>query len=317
MKNPTLTVGISVGGSIPQGVPSANTLFTAVRQAEAAGYDAIWTGDHIMMYTPILDSVTLLAAFAGITERVKLGTAVYLLPLRHPVATAKLFAGLDFVSGGRLLFGVGVGGEFAKEFEAVGVAVKERGSRTDEGIEIIKRLWTETHVTHEGRHFKFRDVTIAPSPIGPPPIWIGGRSDAALRRTARFADGWLGYMASAGRIQESMEKIQGQAGEFGRRPEDIAGGLLLFLYGGPDTSIARKRVVDDLSTRYNQPFEKIVDSYCAYGTPADCAAQIEKFLDAGVTTLVVKFTCRPDEQLDQQAAFAETVLPLLRARRSG
>ena len=314
MATTPLMVGISLGGSVPQGVPSPDTLMTAARRAEACGYDALWCGDHVMMYSPIIEAVTLLAAFAGVTERVKLGTGVYLLPLRHPTVVAKLFAGLDYVSNGRLIFGVGVGGEFPKEFEACGVPVSERGSRTDEGLEIVRRLWAEPVVTFEGRHYRFRDITLTPPPIQRPhpPIWLGGRSDAAVRRTARFGDGWLAYMATPQRIRDSMDRIRERAAQQGRDPASVAAGLLLFVHVASDRETARRRIVDDLTARYNQPFEPLVDRYCAFGTAADCAATIGGFLEVGVSNLVLKFTCTPAEQLDQQAAFAERVLPLIR-----
>lgn len=312
-----IRIGLSLGGGFPQGVPPAGSLLAAARHAEQAGFDALWSGDHVMMYSPIVDCVTLLAAFAGVTTRVSLGTAVYLVPLRHPVVTAKIFAGLDYVSNGRLVFGAGVGGEFAREFEAVGVPHRERGSRTDEGLEIIRLLWSEPRASFAGRHFRFADVALEPRPIQRPypPIWIGGRSEAALRRTARFARGWLAYMATPERISTSTARIRDLAPGFGRPPEDIEAGLLLFAFIGRDRETARGRVIADLSTRYNQPFEGLVDRYCAFGTPAQCAESIERFVAAGVSELVVKLTCAPDEQIDQQSALAEGVLPLLRPAR--
>jgi probable F420-dependent oxidoreductase len=310
---PQLLVGVSLGGSFPQGVPAAATLLAAARAAEAAGYDAVWSGDHVMMHSPIVEAVTLLAAFAAVTRRVRLGTAVYLLPLRHPTVVAKTFAGLDYVSDGRLIFGVGVGGEYPKEFEASGVPVRERGARTDEGLEIVRRLWSEPRVSFEGRFYRFSDVALAPPPVQRPhpPIWIGGRSEAALRRTARFADGWLAYMATPEQIHSGLARIADLAAGFGRDPRAIAGGLLVFAFVGRDRDAARARVVADLSMRYNQPFDRLVDRYCAFGTPAQCAERLTAFRDAGVRNLVVKFTCAPGEQLDQQAAFAE-ILPALR-----
>ena len=314
MAGSPLMVGVSLGGSVPQGVPPPATLMAAARHAEAAGYDALWCGDHVMMYSPMIEPTTLLSCFAGITERVRLGTAVYLLPLRHPVTTAKLFAGLDYVSGGRLIFGVGVGGEIPREFEACGVPVGERGGRTDEGLEIVRRLWSETGVSFEGRYYRFRDVTLAPPPTQRPhpPIWLGGRSDAALRRTARFGAGWLGYMASPRRMRESLARIRDEAGRIGRDPAAITGGLLLFLHVGPDRERSRRRVVEDLGARYSQSFEQLADGYCAFGPAEACAERIAAFAEAGVDNLVIKFTCTPAEQLDQQAAFAEGVLPLIR-----
>lgn len=310
----SLAVGVSLGGSVPQGVPAPGTLLAAARHAEGSGYDALWCGDHVMMWSPIIEPVTLLSAFAAVTERVKLGTGIFLLPLRHPIVVAKLFAGLDYLSGGRLIFGVGVGGEFAREFEACGVPIGERGRRTDEGLEILQRVWAETNVAFEGRHYAFRDVTLAPPPVQRPhpPIWLGGRSDAALRRTARFGNGWLAYMATPARVRDSLARIREQAARQGRDPSAIDGGLLLFIHVAADRETARRRVIDDLSVRYNQPFEKLVDSYCAFGPAADCAATISRFQEAGVRNVVLKFTCTPAEQLDQQAAFAEGVLPLIR-----
>lgn len=306
-------VGVSLGGSFPQGVPAPGVLLDAARHAEASGFDAIWSGDHVMMHSPIVDGVTLLSAIAAVTTRVRLGTAVYLLPLRHPVVVAKTFAGLDYLSGGRLVFGVGVGGEYAKEFAACSVPVAERGSRTDEGLEIVRRLWTERNVSVRGRHWQFEGVTLEPPPVQRPhpPIWVGGRSTAALRRTARFADGWLAYMVTPVRLRESLAEIRALAAAGGRDPGAIAGGLLLFVHVSDGREASRTRVVADLSARYNQPFEKLVDRYCAFGTPDQCAETVTAFAGAGASNVVVKFTCRPEEQLEQQQRFADGVLPLL------
>jgi len=170
-----------------------SAVLALARRAEAAGFDSLWTGDHVSFYIPILESLTLLSFVAAATERVKLGTAVYLLPLRHPTTTAKVAATLDVLSGGRLVLGVGVGGEFPPEFTACGVPVAERGSRANEAIGLLRRLWTESGVTHEGRHFQLGPVSIDPKPVqaGGPPILVGGRLPPALRRAGRLGDGYL------------------------------------------------------------------------------------------------------------------------------
>jgi len=126
---------------------------------EAAHFDSIWVGDHVSFYIPILESLTLLSFLAAATERVRLCTGVYLAPLRHPTTSAKVTSTLDLLSGGRLTLGLGVGGEFPPEFEACGVPVAERGSRTDESIEVMRRLWSEDAVEHAGRHFQFGPAT--------------------------------------------------------------------------------------------------------------------------------------------------------------
>ena len=223
-------IGVSLSGSFPQGMPAIDQMIDNAKRAERLGYDAIWSGDHIIMHNPIMDVMTVLATYAAVTERVKIGTAVYLIPLRHPIAIAKQVTSLDLLSHGRFIFGVGVGGEIQREFDAVEVPVRERGRRTDEGLEIITRVLSEDHVTFEGNHFQIHDVTLAPRPHQKPypPIWVGGRSDAAIRRTARYASGWLGYLVSPARLQEAMEKIREWAPTYGRNPADIQGGMLLF-----------------------------------------------------------------------------------------
>ena len=134
------------------------------QRAESLGFDSLWVGDHIAFHVPIPDSLAMLAFAAGVTERITLGTSVYLLPLRHPTLIAKTTATVDLLSGGRLVLGVGVGGEFPPEFEAVGVPVAERGARADEAIGVVRRLWTEDGVAHAGKHFQFGAVTVAPKP---------------------------------------------------------------------------------------------------------------------------------------------------------
>src|SRR5438309_10800278 len=129
-------------------------------------------------------SLSRLASYDPNTSRLRLGTALCLPALRPPAISAKITATLDVLSGGRLVFGVGVGGENPKEFEASGVAHRERGARVDEGIEVLRALWRDTPATFKGRFTSFDAVSIDPKPVQPggPPIWVGGRSDAALAR---------------------------------------------------------------------------------------------------------------------------------------
>src|SRR5712691_10890030 len=135
-----------------------------VARIEELGYDSAWTSEHIFFYFPTFDALTALAAMAARTSRILLGTAVLLLPLRPAALAAKEIASVDIISGGRLIVGVGVGGEYPKEFEAVGVPVKERGARTDEALQVLKRLFTEDNVSFDGRFTKLDGVTLQPKP---------------------------------------------------------------------------------------------------------------------------------------------------------
>jgi alkanesulfonate monooxygenase SsuD/methylene tetrahydromethanopterin reductase-like flavin-dependent oxidoreductase (luciferase family) len=236
------------------------------------------------------------------------------MPLRHPIAIAKQVTSLDLLSGGRFIFGVGVGGEIAQEFDAVGVPVRERGRRTDEGLEILTRVLSAEHVTYEGKYYQIHDVTLLPRPQQQPypPIWVGGRSDAAVRRAARYGRCWLGYLVSSQRLREAMQKIHDMAPTYGRNPTAIQGGMLLFTAIARDYETAREMAIANLSRRYNQPFDHLVDRYCAIGTPEQCLEKIQTYIDAGMANLIFGFTC-PAAQVPEQIEWcAAEVLPHLR-----
>jgi probable F420-dependent oxidoreductase len=311
---PLQTIGISLGGSFVQGRPAIQNMLANARRVEQLGFDSIWSGDHIIMHNPIMDVMTVLATYAAITERLRIGTAVYLVPLRHPVAIAKQVASLDLLSGGRFIFGVGVGGEITREFDAVGVPVQERGRRTDEGLEILTRVLSQENVTFAGKHYQIRDVTLAPRPLQQPypPIWVGGRSEAALRRTARYGSCWLGYLVSSSRLRQAMQQLQDMAPAYGRTPAELQGGMLLFTAIARDYESAKQMAIANLSRRYNQPFDTLVDRYCALGTPDQCLEKIRAFIDAGMSHLIFSFVCPAEQMATQIEWCAREMLPRLR-----
>jgi len=165
-------------------LPSVRGVGEFARLAERLGYDYLTCGEHVMFHGPVSNSLIALSVAAGATEKIKLMSSIVLLPLYNPVMLAKQTAVLDVASDGRYHMGVGIGGEFPKEFEACGVPVKQRGSRSNEALELIRKLWTEKNVSFEGRYTRFSGVTLEPAPVQKPhpPIWVGGASDAALRR---------------------------------------------------------------------------------------------------------------------------------------
>src|SRR5205814_18412 len=183
--------------------------FELVRRVEALGFDSVWTGDHVSFHGPIHESLTLLASYVPITSRSRLGTAVYLLALRPAAIAAKASATLDALSGGRLIFGVGVGGENPKEFELCGVPHAERGARVSEAIDVVRTLWRDTPATFKGRFTNFEGVSIDPKPVQKPgpPIWIGGRSDAALARAGRCNYVILNPFGPATQEREQVERL--------------------------------------------------------------------------------------------------------------
>jgi probable F420-dependent oxidoreductase len=271
------------------------------RRAEAAGFDSLWAGDHVAFYVPILESLTLLSFVAAATERVKLGTAVYLLPLRHPTTTAKVAATLDVVSGGRLVLGVGVGGEFPPEFTACGVPVEERGSRANEAIGLLRRLWTEAGVQHAGRHFQLGPVSVDPKPLQPggPPILIGGRKPPAFRRAGRLGDGYVSHMCSAEMYAQNLDAIRRAAERAGRRDVRFQTSAFLFTRLGDDYDECLKTAAQTLQMIYNRPFEDAARKYCLLGRTDDCLEQMRAFARAGCRQFVLSPLMDPAEFLER------------------
>ncbi len=241
------------------------------------------------------------------------GTGVYLAPLRHPTPTAKMVATIDHLCGGRFIFGVGVGGEFPMEYAACGVPVNERGARLGEIIEILRKLWSGESISHEGRFYSLPETLMLPAPhqAGGPPIWCGGRSDAALKRAGRMADGYMSYVVTPEMYGEALGKITAAAEAAGRANRVFATSHLLFSRIDETYEDALEAATKTLSVRYDMDFRRAAQRYAALGTPADVAASIDKFREAGVRHMVMDFV-GPYEERDQQICrFAEEVRPLL------
>lgn len=290
--------------------------FDLARRVEALGFDSLWTGDHVSFHHPIYESLTLLASYASITRRIKLGSAVYLLALRHPTVAAKITATLDALSGGRLIFGVGVGGENPKEFEACGVPHRERGARVTEGIEVVRTLWRDTPASFQGRFTRFEAVSIDPKPVQrpAPPIWIGGRSDAALARAGRQGDGWVSYVVQPERYQQSLDKIHAAAAAAGRSLDGFVAAHLTFITVGRDYETAEKTWVERLTRRYAQDFAPLARKYGVIGTPAQCVEQLERFAAAGCGYFLMNAISDPADERAQLEAIAADILPRLAGR---
>ena len=290
--------------------------FDLVRRLEALGFDSVWTGDHVSFHNARYDSLSLLAAYASITSRIRLGTAVYLLALRSPAVAAQITSTVDVLSAGRLIFGVGVGGENPKEFEVCGVPHKERGARVTEAIDVVRTLWRDTPASFTGRFTSFAGVSIDPKPMqkGGPPIWIGGRSDAALARAGRQGDGWVSYVVQPERYAQSLAKIRAAAQATGRSLDDFTAAHLTFITVGRDYESARATWVRILSTRYAQDFGPLVQKYGVIGTPEQCAEQLERFRAAGCTYFLMDAICDAADERAQLEAIARDIIPRFRAR---
>ena len=229
-----------------------------------------------------------LARLAAVTERVKVGTSILLLPLYPPALVAKQIADLDRATNGRVILGIGVGGEYPQEFRACQVPIKERGRRTDEMIPLIRRLWTAEEITHEGRYYAMEDVRIHPAPVqaGGPPIVVAGRKEPAMRRAATLGDGWFPYMYSPRRYAASVETVKQAADEAGRDLAAFEWYVWVFVNVNPDGDAAREEAARSMGGTYNQDFAPMVDSVAAAGTPEEVAAKLQAFYDAGARHFV-------------------------------
>ena len=292
---------------------AASDLPKVVRLLDALGFDSIWSGDHVAFAGPILDPLVQLAQAATLSVRLQIGTAVYLLPLRHPAPVAKQVATLDTISNGRVIFGVGIGGEFPVEFELCGVPVEERGARLSEGIRVLRKLWSGEAVAHGGRFYPFPEVAIQPPPAqaGGPPIWCGGRADPALRRAGRLADGWMSYVVDPKRYRRSLETIAAAAAEAGRTLDRFGTSHLLFLRLDKDRESALAFASEFLSVRYAMDFSRAAERYCALGTAEEVADAVRAFHTAGMRHLVVNMLAPESEKAAHLQRFADEVLPLL------
>jgi len=233
-----MKVGVNLLNFGPAASPESLLRWT--RTVEALGYHFVMISDHVAPTpdvmarypVPLYDPFASLAWLAGQTRALELGTTVVILPYRHPLHLARLTANLDNLCGGRFILGVGVG--WAKqEFEALGVPFNRRGAISDETLAIVRRCWTEDVVTHAGRFFTFRDVHTAPRPLRRPPIWIGGGSDAALRRAVRHGDAWHPIRIKLGPLREALVRLQRIAGGESRPVPALCPRMRLCLTASP------------------------------------------------------------------------------------
>jgi probable F420-dependent oxidoreductase len=287
------------------------------RAAEDAGYAGVASGEHLFFHGPHPNGFVALAAAAGATSRIRLLSSLTVLPLYPAALAAKLATTLDQVSGGRFDMGVGVGGEYPPEFEAAGVDVRERGARTDEALELMRSLWQGDAVDFAGRFTRVPGLALSPGPVQPggPPIWLGGRRPAAIRRAGRFGDVWMPYMYTPEQVASSLAEVRAAADRAGRDPVTIGGAV--FCWGGVDADAARSRreVVEGVSAMYQQDFDALADRYLLHGDPDRVVARAREYADAGVGTLVFCPVGSGERRHEIVDLFTSDVLPRVRRVR--
>ena len=274
------------------------------QQCEVMGCHSIWTIDRIAYDN--LEPLTLLAAAAGATHNIRLGTSVLLGNLRHPSHLAKIVATLDFISNGRITLGLGFGSR-QNDYTAVEVPFEHRGSRAVEQVELMKRLWTEDHVTHKGKFFNVQNLTIGPRPVQKPypPLWTGGSAETALKRAGAWANGFICGSSAIPDFPATWEKISGYAQAAGRDPNKITKAGLTFMAINDDQAKAVKTVEDYVMRYYGRLRADVADTSLV-GSPAAIADRIGTFLSKGLDTLIIGLADPDPRQLD---LFGAKILP--------
>ncbi len=287
-------------------------------------FDGVWAGDSIIA-KPRLEALMLLAAIAGRTRRVTLGTAALAsFPLRDPLILAAQWASLDQLSGGRTILCGAIGGsptsggEFERELRAFGIRPRDRLGRTEELVEVLRLLWTQDHVTYAGTHFRYEDVSLLPKPVQqPPPIWLVSNPfqtgkphliEQGLRRVARLADGWMTTRLEPEEFATGLRMIRRYAEEYGRDPDAIEPCICFNVNAGPDKTRAFEEAKGFLDRYYMTTFPpKVIDMWCATGSPEACAARTRAFVDAGARTVVMRFAA--SDWPGQMDTFVNHIVP--------
>lgn len=303
----SIRIGVGLFGW-PFGDRGPEALWEYVEAAEALGIDSVWLTDRIVSNDLNLEPITALSFIAARTKRLKFGTSVLALPLRNPTVLAKELATLDWLSGGRCLPAIGLGTEDDREYAACGVSKTERAGRTDEAIEVMRRLWTEDAVTHRGRYFTLEGISIQPKPAQKAlPIWIGGRTEAAMRRLARLGDGWLVSQATPAEVRHGIARVNAMAAEYGRAVEQDHFGVLFTYCVAASRDEARHIAEPHLRFRRTDvdPSETAI-----FGTTEDLVARIREYVAAGATKFVARAACPPERMAEQLRLLGEEVLPV-------
>jgi probable F420-dependent oxidoreductase len=313
-----MTVKYRVGimpGPWPPGRDGAAFLWTLCDMLERSDVDSIWLSDRLSSPAPVPEVMTTLAAIAARTTRLKFGPSVVVLPYRTPVVAAKEMATVDWLSQGRLFPAVGVGVELPREFDASGVPFAERGRRTDEAIRVMRLLWTQDEVTFQGDFYKLDRVSIFPKPWQtPPPIWIGGKSEAAMRRTARLGDGWIPSFITPDEMRAGVQKVHDLAAAAGRQvPEDHFGTLIN--YAIADSEATALALAQPYVPR-GRVDEATMRQCTAFGPAGRLIEKVEEYVKAGTSKFILRPLCPPDRMLEQLALVGEQVCPEFHRRAS-
>jgi alkanesulfonate monooxygenase SsuD/methylene tetrahydromethanopterin reductase-like flavin-dependent oxidoreductase (luciferase family) len=327
MSKITFGIVLPTRGVLFSGADPRKDVIGLGKMTEEYGYYAVWAGDSILA-KPRLDSISVLSAVAGATERVKLGTSCFAsFPLRHPILLAYQWATLDQLSGGRTILVACQGTPtkhgkiYRNEYDAFGIAPIEKVERINEGIEILRKVWKEDNVTYNGKIYKFKDVTMLPKPVQKNcPIWMAsnprstgelegapGNIEGNFERVGKYADGWMTTMVTPGEYEEDLSKVLSYAKKYGKSKSKGFKASLYYNVNMGEKKHAGDEAVDFLTKYYREDASGVLDKWVAFGTRADVTKKLEAFVDAGVEDFNIRFVAW--DQIHQLKKFSKEILP--------
>ncbi len=278
-------------------------------RADALGFHSAWVVEQILGSIPSLEPVELLTYAAAVTERLRLGSAVLLTALRSPVHLAKSLATLDHLSQGRLIVGVGLGGNPAV-YPAYGISATRRAARFAEGIRLMKRLWTEPRVTFEGEFWKLQNVSMEPKPLQKPhpPIWFGAHHPTAVKRAVELGEGFMGAGSiSTARFAEEVQMLRKLLEEAGRDPDAFPIGKRVYIAIDRDAVRAANRLAEWFGAFYGKP--QLAEEVSICGSAEECLDRLADVVAAGARLLMFHPVF---DELDQLEQFASAIAPRLK-----
>ena len=301
-----MAIGIGMGTSV---FPFDNPrdYFKWVDKCEAGKVDSIWQTDRLVSKESMLECLSAMAILAGYTESIRFGMNVASIAIRDPLVTAKQCATIDYISGGRLLPAFGLGSKISRDYTATNISTKGRGKRADEALEIVSRLWAEDSVTFHGEHFSYKDAVITPKPAnGSIPLWIGGPSQIAVKRTARIGTGWLGGIDSpetAGAVVSGVkEALKNTEREI---DDDHYGATLLFRFGNQED-----RSVLSTTKGITARMGKNARRYYVVGNTSEIVERIKEFIDVGCQKFVLlPMASGTKEVMEQTRLCIDEIIP--------
>ncbi len=301
-----MTVGLGLGTSrFP--FDAARDYFRWIEHCEEAGVNSIWQTDRLVTNESMLECMSAMAVIAGHTERIRFGMNVASIALRDPLLTARQCATIDFLSDGRLLPAFGLGSAFSRDYVATGTPTKRRGKKADEALELLARLWLEDSVDFDGEFFQYAGACIAPKPANADiPLWIGGSSEVAMKRTAKYGTGWLGGIDTPEQAKRVVDGIKLALQDTGRAIDaDHYGASFLYRFGSMEDPIVAKTAAGLTARTKGQS-----DRYLVAGDAAAVLQRIQEFIEAGCEKFVLlPMANGTKDMMEQTRLLTAEVLP--------